>query len=662
MLIAFIVLATVTSCSSPTPTPVVEVQIQKETVVITEKEEVVVEVTPTPVPPPDAWKPGMPFGEAPMLSNLVEAGSLPPAEERLPKIPCVGAKNIPSEWITPELGNYGGILRMADWLPGSWGLDVTWIYMEPWIHTAGIKFDSSKLAGNVMESFEVTPDGKDFTFHMREGMKWSDGEPLTTEDIRFWYEDVLLNERITPSVPAAYRSAQSPTGNPMKLEIVDEYTFTISFDEPYGGFLALLASDQSPTPLPSHFLKQFHPDYTPLEKLEPLIAENGFEPGEWWRLFGLMNNTIRDPGKYSRPNLSPWIVESVTTQAFKLVRNPYYFKIDAWGNQLPYIDYIEANILGNAEAALLKATAGEVDLGARMASTSNLPVLKLYEEKNGYRVMPYKMHALLAELYVNLTNSDPIWRQVVNDIRFRQALSYAIDRQQVIDAVYLGFAQLPSTIPLNEYNPDKANQLLDEMGLDKRDADGYRLGPDGKRFVIPIETLAVEMGDEPATAELAAKFWEAVGLKVTINAMERSLFGNTANANESHVITWRAHYPRWPWVSTLKGYAGFEAYKTYAPLWWDWIQTNGAEGEQPPEEYIEIQDMLVELWGTPDPARQQELWTNIKKIVTDNVWMIPTAEGTPYAVVVNANLGNLPETLDAYGLEVIAAAEMLYYK
>jgi len=597
-----------------------------------------------------------------MLAERVKAGQLPAVDQRVPQSPCVGVLDIPASWIKPEIGKYGGTLRMVDYVAGHWGLDFRWVQWEPWLHTEGLTYDPDHVYGNVMKSFEMSPDYKTFTFHMREGMKFSDGSPFTTEDIRFWYEDILLNDKLTPSIPVVLRAGQKPDGPPLKVQVVDTYTFKISFDEPFGLFPAVLSTDQTPTIGSSAFLKKYHPKYTPLDQLEPLIKAAGFQPGEWWRLFTLMSNEMREP-KDPAPTVNPYVVKSVSPTKWIMERNPYYFKVDAAGNQLPYIDTVETTIVQDVNAGTLMATAGQVDLGGRIAPMVSVPVLKQYEQEKGYRVLLPKTHAMMAELYLNLTFADPVWRQVTGDIRFRQALSLALDREQINKTIYLGFAKLPTTIPINQYDPAKAKSLLDAMGLNKTDSDGCRLGPDGKKFVVPIETLSVEGGDEIRTAELAAKSWNQVGICTTVKAMDRALFGQTADANQAHVITWRAHYARWPWQpGTLTGFAGYEAYKTYAPLWWDWYQSGGKQGEKPPDDYVTLRDLNSELWQTGDTARQKAIWEQIKKIVTDNVWIIPTGEGAPLPLVVNAKLGNVPNGPDTYQLEVISAAEMFYYK
>jgi peptide/nickel transport system substrate-binding protein len=404
-------------------------------------------------------------------------------------------------------------------------------------------------------------------------------------------------------------------------------------------------------------MSQFHADYTPLEKLEPLIKEKGFEPGEWWRLFWYMTDFNRQH-ETGMPSYTPWMLKSFSPTKAVLERNPYYFKVDAAGNQLPYIDYMEVNITSNTEASTVKVIAGEVDLVRRDVNAANLSLYKQYEKEKGYKVILLDMHASAAEVFLNLTNPDPVWRQVVRDVRFREALSLAIDRQQIIDAIYFGVAGPPRTIPRKEYDPEKANQLLDEMGLDKKDANGCRLGPDGNPFIVSFTNTSFT-GEDPPTAEMVKKFWDAVGVCTTQKTLETNLWLTMAAANELKAFTWWAHYPRWPWHEA-NDYIGVAWQTTYAPLWVQWYRTNGQEGEKPPQEYIDLREMQNELFSTPDVNRQRELWEKMKKNIYDNIWWIPITDDIKLPLIVNAKLGNVPET--GYHLEVATAAEMFFYK
>jgi peptide/nickel transport system substrate-binding protein len=309
-------------------------------------------------------------------------------------------------WITPEVGKYGGTLRIIDTSQGHPGSDAYWNCQlaETLIRTVGAAHDPTNLRGGVLKGFDMSPEGKTFTLYFRKGMKWSDGEPLTTEDFEFWYKDVLLNDKLTPGGPAAkWRSQAKPDGEVMKLEIVDDYTLKLSFPESYGGFASVLTDIQSwPTGLPpKHYVKQFHANYTPLEQLEPLIKEAGFEKGEWWRLFQTKKNFYGDYD-LDLPVLSPWRLKERSEGRWVFERNPYYYAVDAAGNQLPYIDRLVVEQVANQAAADLKIIAGETDMAWIATALDSVAVYKQYAKEKGYRVQAMRSSGSRADIALHL--------------------------------------------------------------------------------------------------------------------------------------------------------------------------------------------------------------------------------------------------------------------
>ncbi len=234
------------------------------------------------------------FNEAPMLAELVKQGKLPPVEQRLTEEPFVVGPGVlvhKDDLPNWEVGKYGGVLRSVCLNPNlDWNLRDA--CMENWLCTPA--HYTKPLMGNVAAEFRVSPDNKIFTLRLRRGLKWSDGTPVTTEDVRFAYEDVLLNKEITPIFPADYRSAGAPGGTPMKLKIIDKYTFRIEFDKPYGRFLRVIGlgslwGGYHMLLKPSHYLKQFHIKYTSIDKIRPHLKEYGYSDAEWWRLFQVVD-------------------------------------------------------------------------------------------------------------------------------------------------------------------------------------------------------------------------------------------------------------------------------------------------------------------------------------------------------------------------------------
>jgi peptide/nickel transport system substrate-binding protein len=601
-----------------------------------------------------------------MLAELVKAGKLPPVDERLPEEPfVVGPGVLITEQDLPDWqpGRYGGTLRGAHFRV-NWDPDVFVMMNEPLLIAPGIGVQG--IRGNIVKDFEVSDDNKVFTFHLRKGLKWSDGQPVTTEDVRFTYEDVLLNEEITPVFPARMRTGGTTTGEPMKLEILDDYTFRITFSAPYGGFLRQLTIEKwvgySELLRPAHYLKQFHPKYTPMEQLKPLLQEQNLGEDQWVQLFNLkdcINWELTNRQCIGFPVLTPWMIVEGPENALTFERNPYYFKVDTEGKQLPYIDKIVTALVENAEAVTLKILTGEVDFMRETTALAKLPLYKENEEKAGFRVVLLDMHVDPTGLIINRTYNDPTWRSVVGDVRFLQAVSMAINRQEIIDSIYYGFASLPlKTVgeELSQYNPDRANALLDEMGLDKRDADGFRLGPDGKTFTILLEHGA-HAPDIPLVAELIAEHLKKVGLKVLVKQIDPQLWGQRANANELQAtMIWtddQGWDDRWTRLALCQGGG--------SRLWCLWDETAGQQGEEPPEWVKKGLELNAKRWTTiPGSEEYNQIVEQELAWHRENLPIITMVENVKYAMIASRRLGNIPSS--GYAIAANFSGEQFFFK
>ncbi|HIC89351.1 MAG TPA: hypothetical protein EYP04_08110, partial [Anaerolineae bacterium] len=334
--------------------------------------------------------------------------------------------------------------------------------------------------------------------------------------------------------------------------------------------------------------------------------------------------------------------------------------LDAAGNQLPYIDRVEIPVVADIEAATIKITAGEVDLARRPVNNMNIPLYKQYAKEKGYRVLIQPTHVSLGEVFLNITNQDPAWQEVVPDVRFRKALAMGIDRAKIIDVVYLGLAEMPQTYLVPEFDPDQANAILDEIGMDKRDDEGFRLTPSGKRFEIRFE-LAPFTGEEIPIGEMVSKMWsENLGIRTSVKPFETGVWQAANAANENHAFTWWSHYPRHPWHEP-NDYVGLAWQTTYAPLWHQWWTSGGEEGAEPPEEYKQLRLLQEEMFRTPDLQRQKEIWEEIKQNVTDNMWWIPIVDKVKQPIIWSADLGNVPEEGVAM-TNAMAAPQIVYFK
>ena len=508
------------------------------------------------------------FKEAPMLKERVEAGELPPVEERLPKEPVVVK---PEE----EIGQYGGSMTFTQFGPEGLGVNGHVLVETPLLKNRD--FDNLITIPNFAKDWEYSEDGRTFTLHLREGVKWSDGDDLTTEDLQFWYEDILLNESITTAVPIAFR----PGGEVMDLEIVDDYTAKFTFAIPnYKFHEAMDATWYAGLEFfpPSHYMKQFHIDYN--EDAAKLAEEEGFE--SWIQYF---NNRLSweffNPKPVGRPVLSAWVPTQVTSTGRIYERNPYYFKVDTEGNQLPYIDEQRTIYTPDAQARLMNVLSGEIDYISSFLSFSDYPTLKSNEEDGNYDAwLGDSLWASRVTFSVQQqpANAKDMW-EILGDVRFRQALSLALDRTEIKELVFMGQGQErqltyhPGTVPEEayneewaqvyaEYDPERAESLLDEMGLVDQDGDGWRDKPNGDPLLLQLLANS-SRGVAMSTAEMAEGFWNDIGINVNFDSVEEGLFFGEIWEGRTQISTtfMTGSLPPWdqyvPAEDTFNGYGNW---------------------------------------------------------------------------------------------------------
>ena len=440
--------------------------------------------------------------------------------------------------------------------------------------------DDNTLAPNIIEEFTIGDDASEYTFKLRAGHKWSDGAPVTTEDVRFAFEDVDSNEELRPSIPSYLRTGGVPAGAPATLEIVDDTTFKFVFDAPYPGFAASLVSlgtGYLDIIKPKHYLAQYHIEYGDADEINAAVEAEGL--AGWFELFnqkdvvGWAENSLAAIGF---PQLGPWVrvegpEEEVVTQ-----RNPYYFAVDADGNQLPYLDGRRAviNQWGIMETAELMMFAGDVHY-FWTTSLANLPLFIENQENGNYatHVYPNKDSRMF---HLNLTFADETWREVTWDSRFRNAVMLAIDSDDLINAIYYGQASLPTIAP-SDYDVDAANALLDEMGMNERDADGYRLSPSGQPFSIMIE-VGAGGGDYSDPAPFFVDYLGDIGINADFRNIDPALVGERRASNEMQAgINWNTAP-----LFAAHTYPDYIPNTNWGPLWGQWYGDNEA-GEEPPE-------------------------------------------------------------------------------
>lgn len=582
------------------------------------------------------------YNEAPELARQVAAGLLPPVEERLPLEPLVVE-------VVEEIGQYGGTWRRA-------ALSVTDDQIIGRLSYEGLvrwNADGSDVVPNVAKAYEVSEDGRTFTFYLREGMKWSDGHPFTADDIAFWWNDVILNEELTPLPPVWLTiDGELPT-----FTQIDKYTIRWEFPKPFGLFLRNLATftnfEESMTQYPKHYLSQFHPKYTPEDELKALVAEAQLD--EWFQLFRQRMDPRIHPDV---PVIFAWrVTRPSPAQPVVAERNPYYWKVDAEGNQLPYIDRITHFIVENLEVLNLRAATGEVDMQLRHILIDNLPVFVENQERHDYRILMWQgAETSNFLIYPNMFVEDESLRMLNRDVRFRRALSLAIDRDEINNLAYLGLGR-PRQLGAIPQSPiyvegvdqkdvqrdlDEANRLLDEIGLTRRDSEGYRLRPDGSRLEITID-LTPAFGPWPRVGELVVDYWREVGIRARLNVMERSLFQERAASGSWQWAVWMSDRGLTPEVEPLFLLPG-RGQTAYSP-WMDWFSSNGARGEAPPEGTPERRayDIYARVRATADPDELVALMQELVQLNVDNLWYIGTVGDMPHIVIVKNNFRNVPE-------------------
>lgn len=589
------------------------------------------------------------FNEAPMLAELVKQGKLPPIEKRLPDEPLVVE---PLE----RIGKYGGTARVVYTESRNWQ-DVGSLTGEECIFR--IARDGKTIIPNIAKRWKLSTDAKTLTIYLRKGIKWSDGVPFTTDDIIFWYEDVLLNDELTPVKPIAW----SPGGKLVKIEKLDDYTVRLQFAESYPVILTRLAhnnGNQGNFFLPKHYLKQFHPRYVAKEQLEKLAKQEGFD--YWYQLFSSKASSY-----YGEPLIN---IDIPVLRAFKLKsrsgtesfleRNPYYWKIDTAGNQLPYIDRIHAKLVESVEVFNMKVISGESDFAGFSTAFDHYPVYKENEKKSNTRVLIWNLgYPAVVSFHLNLNHKDPVMRKIFQDKRFRIALSLGMDREEINQIAFLGYGtpmQL-CVIPKESkyyvdmyakahtrYDPVKANRLLDEIGL-KKGPDGYRLRPDGKPLQITVEFTPAAAGAAKITiCEMVQRQWEKLGLKIVFKQIDRQLYMVRARqAGEHDIGLWHADMHTELLWETGSYVSPIGVMQEWAPQWFLWYTSGGKAGEEPPTEIKRIMDLYKVIQTSTDKAKKLKAAKEIWRSNAENLWAIGTLGLVPQPIVVNKDLKNIPE-------------------
>jgi len=584
------------------------------------------------------------FNEAPMLRMKVAAGELPPVEERLPE-----SEDIVVIELLEEIGQYGGTAHVFTERvsPGDA------MFMMGQLPILRLAPDCLTIIPNIAKKWDLSKDGKTLTLYFRKGMKWSDGYPFTADDIMFWWEDVVLNDELTPSKPQIW----APGGKLMGVEKLDDYTIRFCFDIPYPTILLTLACYYNIyITMPKHYLKRFHIKYNP--EANELAKENGFD--KWYSYFLDRNDVDHSvPTNPDLPTLAPFRLAERTTEYWLYERNPYFWKVDTQGNQLPYIDRILSRKVSNVEVYNAKIVSGEADYAIRVTSLENYPLYVENAEKGNYRVLPWLCgYTSILDFRPNQTCKDPVLRKIFQDVRFRRALSLAINREEINQTIFFGQGEPVQVSPFHisdyyeerfaksyiEYNPDEANRLLDEMGLKWDENHEYRLRPDGKTLEwVCLYKPYQAYGTAGPICELVREYWKNIGCKMIPKEARKELFSQRIQANEAEMTIGWSDMCTNSMIWSPGHFIPIQAGNPWAVEWGRWYETKGRKGEEPPEEIKKNIERWERMRTTMDDNERIRLGKEIAESQAKNLWTIGTVGKVLKPVIARNNLRNIPE-------------------
>ena len=521
---------------------------------------------------------------------------LPPLSERIPEEPLVYAPY-------NSIGKYGGtldVLSNATEAGTSDFLSVRHVNLVRYLD------DLQTIVPNVAKDWEWNDDFTQLTFFLRKGHKWSDGAPFTADDVKFWYDNLSLDSKVIPK-PKDYVLV---AGERMEVEVIDPQTVRFHLPAPKPGLLAHFATSFAQGFQPKHFLGQFHPDLNP--DADKLAQEAGFEDGlaviaayfgnsDWTDTPSPLLNSpdmVADLPADVIPTLESHIYITDTTEGRHLVANPYFHIVDTQGNQLPYINEQDEVYANDNEVRILKLVNAEADYKSQSLQLPSAPMLLENQEAGDFTIY-LKPEITVPTFAFNVTSEDPGKREVFGDLRFRKAMSVAMDRDEINEIAffglgtprqYIGFSPKPDFIDdkwltyYTEFDPDMANDLLDEIGMVDTDGDGLRELPNGEKIVINLQFAT--QGIAGQIVELVGQYWADVGVQTTVKEVTPDEYRSAQSANQLDIMMWRKSQPlaivlgnNELWVPPFENYFGMRT----GMLWAEWVDSGGANGVEPPD-------------------------------------------------------------------------------
>lgn len=556
----------------------------------------------------------MTYHQAPMLDDAVASGDLPAVEERLPVNPLVLQ---PLE----EIGTYGGTFRRGSAALSTYlTLNFTREPLTMWnLPVTG----EGPIHPNLAESWESNEDQTEWTVHLREGVKWSDGVPFTSEDVEFYWNDVALNDNATEKagVSTLLLNGEAPT-----LEIIDDFTVKYIYPASFPLFAEGHASLWE-IAWPKHYMAQFHPDYT---------------DGATWEDFNM--NALLENGR-GRVTLQAWMLDEYSPgELYKMVRNPYYWKVDPDGNQLPYFDYATVELVEDRQAVALGNVTGQFDMDAMWVGVQHL---QLFTEaiQDGRDVSLSFADFSGIGFYFNLDIEDAAKKAAFRDVNFRRAFSLALNRQEIGDLFYSGLFEPSGSVfapqsgayteedaaKWSAYDPDAANAMLDEAGYADIDGDGFRESPDGQELQIILDVAVHDL--YTPVAELVTEYLADVGIELLLNVDDQTLVRENFIAGDFEMHTWDIDgldYPVGPERQLLA------PVDPEHPAWHlNWV------ADPISEDFVRYGE-LVEGAVTAPAEERSAMLLEASGMLADNVWFVETGFWTRPFIKSN-RLGNAPD-------------------
>jgi peptide/nickel transport system substrate-binding protein len=596
--------------------------------------------------------------DASALNSRIQGNpaELPPVAGRLPEEPLVV---VPYE----EIGTYGGTLRMLSNASEAGTSDFMSIR-----HVNLVRYsdDLATIVPNVAKGWKWNDDYTELTFFLRKGHKWSDGEPFTAEDVKFWYDNLALDPKVIEK-PKDYVLV---AGERMQVEVVDPQTVVFKLPAPKPGLLAHFASHYAQGFQPKHFLGQFHPAVNPDadKRAQELGFENGYAAiaayygnSDWMDTATPMLNSpnkVANLPKAAAPTLESHTVIAESTEGRHFVANPYFHMVDTAGNQLPYINEQDEVYVNEHEVRLLKLVNGEVDYKTQSLSLSDAPILLESQEKGGYAIQ-LKPKIATPTFSFNVTSENMEKRKVFGDKRFREAMSVAMNRDELNEVAYFGegkpqqyvsFSPPPSFVDAKwltyatEYDPERAKELLDEIGMVDKDGDGMRDLPNGEKITLNMQFATQGMPTQ--VVELVAQHWRDVGVNTTVKEVTPDEYRSAQSANQLDVGMWEKGQPLAIVLATNELFVPpFENYFFHRTgmLWAEWVDSGGAKGVEPPD-YVKQMMKDVDAFqsapvGSPE---SDELGARLVETMTGNLLFLGTVNA-PSPIFYRTQLKNVPE-------------------